>query len=43
MSAATPAAEARAAAVLHSDIPARLDRLPWSAWHWRVVLALGTA
>jgi MFS family permease len=25
------------------DIPARLDRLPWSAWHWRVVLALGTA
>ena len=26
-----------------SDIPARLDRLPWSGWHWRVVLALGTA
>ena len=24
-----------------SDIPARLDRLPWSAWHWRVVIALG--
>lgn len=24
-----------------TDIPARLDRLPWSAWHWRVVLALG--
>jgi hypothetical protein len=22
-------------------LPARLDRLPWSRWHWRVVLALG--
>ena len=30
-------------APLHSDIPARLDRLPWSRWHWRVVLALGIA
>ncbi|RZT36497.1 MFS transporter [Cupriavidus agavae] len=26
-----------------SDIPARLDRLPWSAWHWRVAIALGVA
>ena len=24
-----------------TDIPARLDRLPWSRWHARVVLALG--
>jgi MFS family permease len=24
-----------------SDIPARLDRLPWSRWHVRVVVALG--
>ena len=24
-----------------TDIPARLDRLPWSRFHWRVVLALG--
>ena len=24
-----------------SDVPQRLDRLPWSAWHWRVVIALG--
>jgi MFS family permease len=23
------------------NIAARLDRLPWSAWHWRVVTALG--
>jgi len=26
-----------------SDIPARLDRLPWTRWHWRVVIALGVA
>ncbi len=24
-----------------TDIPARLDRLPWSRWHWRIVVALG--
>src|SRR5215218_3765270 len=24
-----------------TDVPARLDRLPWSRWHWQVVLALG--
>ena len=24
-----------------TDIPARLDRLPWSRFHWRVVIALG--
>ena len=24
-----------------TDIPARLDRLPWSRWHWLVVIALG--
>jgi MFS family permease len=26
-----------------SDIPARLDRLPWSGFHWLVVLALGAS
>ena len=26
---------------VESDIPVRLDRLPWSRWHWRVVTALG--
>jgi hypothetical protein len=26
-----------------TDIPARLDRLPWSRFHWRVVLALGAS
>ena len=28
---------------VQSDIPARLDRLAWSPWHWRVVIALGIA
>ena len=28
---------------IRSDIPARLDRLPWTRWHWRVVIALGVA
>jgi MFS family permease len=26
---------------LWSDVPGRLDRLPWSAWHVRLVVALG--
>src|SRR4051812_4270456 len=29
--------------MLETAIPARLDRLPWSAWHWRVVIALGVS
>lgn len=29
--------------MITSTIPARLDRLPWSRWHWRVVIALGVA
>jgi MFS family permease len=28
--------------LVRTNIPARLDRLPWSAWHWRVLLGLGT-
>jgi MFS family permease len=26
---------------VRTDIPARLDRLPWSRWHWLVIIALG--
>src|SRR3989440_10765128 len=26
---------------VETDIPARLDRLPWSRWHWLVIVALG--
>ncbi len=28
--------------VLKTHIPARLDRLPWSKFHWRIVIGLGT-
>jgi MFS family permease len=27
---------------IKTDIPARLDRLPWARWHWLVVIGLGT-
>jgi MFS family permease len=33
-----PAANMGAA---RTDVPARMDRLPWSRWHWLVVIALG--
>jgi MFS family permease len=26
---------------ISTDIPARLDRLPWAKWHWLIVIALG--
>src|ERR1700746_309753 len=26
---------------VRTTIPARMDRLPWSRWHWLVVVALG--
>jgi MFS family permease len=25
-----------------TDIPARMDRLPWARWHWIIVIGLGT-
>src|SRR5580692_7979814 len=28
---------------IESDVPARLDRLPWSRWHTRIIVALGTS
>ena len=34
-----PAAES----VYETDVPARLDRLPWSKFHWLVIAALGIA
>ncbi|OLR92175.1 MFS transporter [Actinokineospora bangkokensis] len=27
---------------IETDVPARLDRLPWAGFHWRVVVGLGT-
>jgi MFS family permease len=29
-------------ATIETRIPARLDRLPWSRWHWRIIIGLGT-
>ena len=26
---------------IKTRIPARLDRLPWSRFHWRVIIGLG--
>lgn len=39
MSNTTEAASKRRS--FETDVPARLDRLPWGSWHWRVVVALG--
>jgi MFS family permease len=27
---------------IETNIPARMDRLPWSRWHWMVIIGLGT-
>src|SRR5580704_10045888 len=27
--------------LIESYVPARLDRMPWSAWHWLIVISLG--
>ena len=35
-------AEAVETGRITTDIPARLDRLPWARWHWLVVAGLGT-
>src|SRR5439155_6625523 len=36
-------AEARRLDPIRTNIPARLDRLPWSRFHWLVVFALGAS
>lgn len=33
--------EVKVEPLIESDIPARLDRLPWSSFHWLIVIALG--
>ena len=35
-------AESQQLGTIETDIPARLDRLPWSRWHWRILIGLGT-
>ncbi|UNX56052.1 MFS transporter [Georgenia sp. TF02-10] len=34
--------QARQLRTIETAIPARMDRLPWSSWHWMVVVGLGT-
>jgi MFS family permease len=29
--------------IIESDVPQRMDRLPWSRWHVRIIMALGTS
>ena len=41
MSAAT-AVQNETLGTIETDIPARLDRLPWSHWHWKILIGLGT-
>src|SRR4051794_28261277 len=36
------AREAATLRTIETAIPARMDRLPWSRWHWMVVIGLGT-
>src|SRR4051795_9217090 len=36
------AREAATLKTIETNIPARMDRLPWSRWHWMVVMGLGT-
>ncbi|MGW2819428.1 MFS transporter [Streptomyces sp. NPDC001443] len=35
-------AQAGSGRTVTTNIPARLDRLPWSRWHWTIVIGLGT-
>ncbi|MER6557732.1 MFS transporter [Streptomyces sp. NPDC001027] len=42
MTSAEAAVPAERGRTITTDIPARLDRLPWSHWHWTVVFGLGT-
>ncbi|WP_392966995.1 MFS transporter [Streptomyces sp. LN245] len=38
-----PASPAPAATgTVTTNVPSRLDRLPWSRWHWMIVIGLGT-
>ncbi|MFF7328544.1 MFS transporter [Streptomyces sp. NPDC090306] len=40
--AAAPAPVPDSTATITTAVPARLDRLPWSKWHWMIVIGLGT-
>ncbi|MFE2533362.1 MFS transporter [Streptomyces sp. NPDC059371] len=39
---ASPAPGPAADGTVTTNVPSRLDRLPWSRWHWMIVIGLGT-
>ncbi|MEU1038669.1 MFS transporter [Streptomyces sp. NPDC005551] len=39
---ATPDSVPGSTGTVTTAVPARLDRLPWSRWHWMIVIGLGT-
>ncbi|WP_328555318.1 MFS transporter [Streptomyces sp. NBC_00358] len=39
---ASPASTPASTGTVTTNVPARLDRLPWSRWHWMIVIGLGT-
>jgi MFS family permease len=39
---ATATASGHELRTVETNIPARLDRLPWSKWHWKILVGLGT-
>ncbi|MGW1894946.1 MFS transporter [Streptomyces sp. NPDC002004] len=39
---ASPGSAPATTGTVTTDVPARLDRLPWSRWHWMIVIGLGT-
>ncbi|MBG0854932.1 MFS transporter [Streptomyces spinoverrucosus] len=38
----SPASVPGSTGTVTTSVPARLDRLPWSRWHWMIVIGLGT-
>ncbi|MFF8530508.1 MFS transporter [Streptomyces sp. SAS_267] len=38
----SPAPAPGATGTVTTNVPSRLDRLPWSRWHWMIVIGLGT-
>lgn len=41
-SASSPSSVPATTGTLTTSVPSRLDRLPWSRWHWMIVIGLGT-
>ncbi|MFH0245535.1 MFS transporter [Streptomyces sp. HK10] len=42
MATGSPVESSAGTGTVTTSVPARLDRLPWSRWHWMIVIGLGT-